>query len=171
MRRATKAGSDHINLERQLREIARDKRYWEQKRDRIRLTDRKIEELEQSYAAQLARIRQERSEILRAAKAEARELMAEANRRIEQTIKEIREAQAEREMTRFIRRDLDAFKERSSRRMPSTQRRRPASNAKWRSCGAAANAARSVAASPLRRATRSRRRAAARNRGRLEGGA
>ena len=83
------AGSDHINLERQLREIARDKRYWEQKRDRIRLTDRKIEELEQSYAAQLARIRQERSEILRAAKAEARELMAEANRRIEQTIKEI----------------------------------------------------------------------------------
>ena len=103
-----KAGSDHINLERQLREIARDKRYWEQKRDRIRLTDRKIEELEQSYAAQLARIRQERSEILRAAKAEARELMAEANRRIEQTIKEIREAQAEREMTRFIRRDLDA---------------------------------------------------------------
>ena len=64
-----KAGSDHINLERQLREIARDKRYWEQKRDRIRLTDRKIEELEQSYAAQLARIRQERSEILRAAKA------------------------------------------------------------------------------------------------------
>ena len=107
-----KAGSDHINIEKQLREIARDKHYWEQKRDRIRLTDRKIEELEQSYAAQLARIRQERSEILRAAKAEARELMAEANRRIEQTIKEIREAQAEREMTRFIRRDLDAFKER-----------------------------------------------------------
>ena len=33
----------------------------EQKRDRIRLTDRKIEELEQSYAAQLARIRQERA--------------------------------------------------------------------------------------------------------------
>ena len=90
MRRATR----RVRIERQLREIARDKRYWEQKRDRIRLTDRKIEELEQSYAAQLARIRQERSEILRAAKAEARELMAEANRRIEQTIKEIREAQA-----------------------------------------------------------------------------
>ena len=107
-----KAGSDHINLERQLREIARDRRYWEQKRDRIRLTDRKVEELEQSYAAQLARIRQERSEILRAAKVEAKELVAEANRRIEQTIKEIREAQAEREMTRLIRRDFDDFKDR-----------------------------------------------------------
>ncbi len=32
-------GRDHINIEKQLREIARDKHYWEQKRDRIRLTD------------------------------------------------------------------------------------------------------------------------------------
>ena len=68
MRRATRRVRIISTLERQLREIARDKRYWEQKRDRIRLTDRKIEELEQSYAAQLARIRQRRSEILRAAK-------------------------------------------------------------------------------------------------------
>ena len=55
-----KAGADHINIEKQLREIARDKHYWEQKRDRIRLTDRKVEELEQSYAEQLAKIRAER---------------------------------------------------------------------------------------------------------------
>ena len=45
-----KAGSDHINIEKQLREIARDKHYWEQKRDRIRLTDRKVEELEQNLS-------------------------------------------------------------------------------------------------------------------------
>ena len=52
-----KAGSDYINLEKQLREIARDRRYWSQKRDRIRQTDRKVEELESNYAAQLSRIR------------------------------------------------------------------------------------------------------------------
>ena len=63
-----KAGSDHINIEKQLREIARDKHYWEQKRDRIRLTDRKVEELEQNYAEQLAKIRAERQEILKKAK-------------------------------------------------------------------------------------------------------
>lgn len=60
-----KAGSDHINIEKQLREIARDKHYWEQKRDRIRLTDRKVEELEQTYAGQLSKIRAERQEILK----------------------------------------------------------------------------------------------------------
>ena len=71
-----KAGSDHINLEKQLREIARDKHYWEQKRDRIRIADRKVEELEQTYADQLSRIRQERSEILKKAKEEAQRMIA-----------------------------------------------------------------------------------------------
>ncbi len=107
-----KAGSDHINIEKQLREIARDKHYWEQKRDRIRLTDRKVEELEQSYSEQLQQIRAERQEILRQAKQEARELVAEANRQIENTIKTIREAQAEKEMTRLVRRELDDFRDR-----------------------------------------------------------
>ncbi len=108
-----KAGSDHINIEKQLREIARDKRYWEQKRDRIRLTDRKIEELERNYSDQLIKIRGERQEILRKAKQEAQELVAEANRQIENTIKTIREAQAEKELTRLARRELDDFRERT----------------------------------------------------------
>ncbi len=116
IRRASeKAGSDHINLEKQLREIARDKHYWEQKRDRIRQTDRKVEELEQSYSEQLSRIREERKEILRKAKQEAQELLSEANRTIENTIKEIREAQAEKELTRLARRDFEEFRERVER--------------------------------------------------------
>ena len=106
-----KAGSDHINIEKQLREIARDKRYWEQKRDRIRLTDRKVEELEQNYAEQLAKIRAERQEILKKAKQEAQQLIADANRQIENTIRTIREAQAEKELTRLARRELDDFRE------------------------------------------------------------
>ena len=106
-----KAGSDHVNIEKQLREIARDRRYWEQKRDRIRLTDRKVEELERSYAEQLARIRAERTEIIRAARQEAQELVAEANRQIENTIRTIREAQAERDLTRMARQELDDFRQ------------------------------------------------------------
>ena len=106
-----KAGSDHINLERQLREIARDRRYWSQKRDRIRMTDRKVEELESSYTEQLARIKEERKEILRSAKEEAQRLIADANRQIENTIRTIKEAQAEKELTRLARRELEEFKE------------------------------------------------------------
>lgn len=111
IRRASeKAGSDHINLEKQLREIARDKHYWEQKRDRIRQTDRKVEELEQNYSEQLQKIRSERQEILRRAKQEAQKLIAGANRQIENTIRTIREAQAEKELTRLARKELEDFR-------------------------------------------------------------
>ena len=92
-------------------EIARDKHYWEQKRDRIRLTDRKVEELEQTYAGQLSKIRAERQEILKKAKLEAQQLIADANRQIENTIRTIREAQAEKELTRLARRELDDFRD------------------------------------------------------------
>ncbi len=107
-----KAGSEHVNLEKQLREIARDKRYWEQKRERIKHTDRRVESLEQNYSEQLAKIREERGQIIAAAKSEAKRLIADANKQIESTIKTIREAQAEKEITRLARREFDTFKER-----------------------------------------------------------
>ena len=106
-----KVGSDHINIEKQLREIARDKRYWEQKRDRIRIADKKVDELEQRYKEQLERIRSERNEIIGKAKQEAKELVKEANRQIENTIKTIRESQAERDMTRLARQELQEFRD------------------------------------------------------------
>ena len=110
IRNATeKAGEDHINLEKQLREIARDKRYWAEKRDRIRLTDRKVEQLEQTYTDRLQSIKDERREIIEKARREAAELIAEANRTIENTIRTIRETQAEKEITRTVRKELTTF--------------------------------------------------------------
>lgn len=104
-----KAGEDHINLERQLREIARDKRYWAEKRDRIRMTDRKVEQLEQTYTDRLQGIKDERREIIEKARREAEEMIAEARRTIENTIRTIRESQAEKEITRLARRELETF--------------------------------------------------------------
>ena len=109
-----KAGSDHINIEKQLREIARDKRYWEQKRDRIRLTDKKVEQLEQDYAERLEKLRAERAQIIKSAKQEAQRLVEQANREIENTIRSIRQSQAEKEQTRLVRRKLEEFTEQVS---------------------------------------------------------
>jgi DNA mismatch repair protein MutS2 len=104
-----KAGEDHINLEKQLREIARDKRYWAEKRDRIRQTDRKVEQLEQTYTDRLQSIRDERKTILDKARKEAEALIAEANRTIENTIRTIRESQADKELTRLARKEFEGF--------------------------------------------------------------
>ena len=106
-----KAGSDHISIERQLREIARDKRYWELKRNKIRIANKKIETLEDQYSEQLSKIKEDRSTILKSAKADAQRILSDANKHIESTIKTIKESQADKEKTRFIRKELDNFKE------------------------------------------------------------
>ncbi len=106
-----KAGTEHVGIEKQLREIARDKRYWEQKRERIRVADRKVEELEQRYAEQLATIKEQRAAIIKEAKAEAAKITAEANKQIENAIKVIRESQADKELTRLARKEIDDFRE------------------------------------------------------------
>ena len=105
-----KAGSEHVNIEKQLREIARDKRYWEEKRDRIRLAEKRTDELAETYAAELAELKSERNKLLKSAKDESKKLLEEANRQIERTIREIRHAQADREKTRQARQKLEDFK-------------------------------------------------------------
>ncbi|MCD8071759.1 MAG: Smr/MutS family protein [Alistipes sp.] len=105
------AGTDRINLERLLREVARDRRYWEQKRERIRIADRKVEELEDKYARQLENISQERTRILKEAKDQAAKITADANRIIEGAVRDIRQSQADKERTILVRRNLEQFRE------------------------------------------------------------
>ncbi|MDR1680388.1 MAG: Smr/MutS family protein [Prevotellaceae bacterium] len=105
-----KAGTQYVNIEKNLRDIARSKRYWEEKRQRIRQTDKYLEDVTSRYANELDELQKIRRQIIAEAKNEAQQLLAEANRRIERTIFEIREAQAEKERTKTARRQLEDLK-------------------------------------------------------------
>ena len=106
-----RVGEDHITFDRHLREIIRDKRYWEGKRDRIRISEKKLQEVLGKYADELDQAEKTRKEILKKAREEAEELLRQANRKIEKTIREIREAAADKEKTRQAREKLAAFRE------------------------------------------------------------
>ena len=105
-----KVGSEHIDMERQLREIARDRRYWEQKRDKIHQTEKRVDELAEKYKTELEQIKEERNRLIKQARIEAQQITAEANKQIENTIRVIKESQADREQTLIVRRKMDAFK-------------------------------------------------------------
>lgn len=107
---AEKAGADYINLDKYLQDVVRDKRYWESKRQHIHRQEKKLEDLAARYEQDLEAVSKERKEILRQAKEEAARILAEANARIENTIREIKEAQAGKEQTRLARKALDDFK-------------------------------------------------------------
>ena len=106
-----KIGKDHINFDKHLRDILRDKRYWESKRQRIRQVEKSLEDVSSRYEVDLKKLNEQRKQILEEAKSEAEKILAEANKKVENTIREIRESQAEKEKTRAIRKDLETFKE------------------------------------------------------------
>lgn len=105
-----KAGVKNINYDRHLRDIARDKRYWENKRQNIRQQEKRLEELMAEYEKELSGAKSLRKEIITTAKDEARQLLKESNRIIENTIRQIRESQAEKEKTKDARQQLEEFK-------------------------------------------------------------
>ncbi|MBR6276940.1 MAG: Smr/MutS family protein [Prevotella sp.] len=104
-------GRDYIQSDKYLQDIVRDKRYWEGKRQTIHQHEKSLEGHIQRYETNLEEIERERKAILNRAKQQAEELLAEANRKIENAIREIKEAQAEKERTRIVREELQEFRQ------------------------------------------------------------
>ena len=105
-----KVGIKNINYDKHLKEIARDKRYWETKRQNIRQHEKRLEELIAEYEKELSGAKNLRKEIISKAKNEAESLLNASNRLIENTIRQIRESQAEKEKTKDVRQKLEEFK-------------------------------------------------------------
>ena len=104
-------GSEYINADKYLQDIVRDKRYWENKRQNIRQREKQMEDTIARYQKEMEELQRARKEILQKAKAEAEGLIQEANARIENTIRSIKEAQAEKEKTKLARQELTDFRE------------------------------------------------------------
>jgi DNA mismatch repair protein MutS2 len=106
-----KIGEDHIRFDKHLREILRDKRYWEEKRNKIRIAGKNLESIIDRYSRELNEAGKLRKEIIDKATREAEEILSGANREIENTVKKIKESQAEKEKTRQARKELEEYKQ------------------------------------------------------------
>jgi len=105
-----KVGKKHIDFDRNLRKINRDKRYWEIKREKIRKVEKILDTMAANYEEELKKTQKQRKEILKKAREDAGALLAGVNKRIENTILEIKKAQAEKEITKQARQKLEVLK-------------------------------------------------------------
>lgn len=105
-------GSDYVNLDRYLLDVARDKRYWENKRSSIKEKEKKVNQLLARYEEDANQLREKRKEIINEAQAEAKRIIENSNSSIERAIHDIRKSQAEREKTLEARRKLQEEKQR-----------------------------------------------------------
>ncbi len=104
-------GIEYINADKYLQDIVRDKRYWEKKRQNIRKKEKQMEDTIEKYTAEIETLQKSKKEIIRKSKEDAENLLSQSNAVIENTIRSIKEAQAEKNKTREARKELDAFKE------------------------------------------------------------
>lgn len=111
-------GEEHIDYDKQLQDIARDKRYWENKRQQIRQKEKTLEERIAQYEEQMSGIKQKKREMLDEARQQAAELLQQSNATIERTIREIKEAKAEKERTKAARKKVEAMKEKVQQPTP-----------------------------------------------------
>lgn len=112
------AGRENIDFDRHLRDVLRDKKYWENKRKQIKASEKQLAELVQKYDNELQDTEKLKKKILTEAKQKAEELLASTNKQIENTIREIREAEAEKTRTKLAREKLAEFKKELSASEP-----------------------------------------------------
>ena len=105
-----KVGAEHMDYDKHLQDIVRDKRYWERKRQEIRRKEKRLEATLTKYEAELEITDKKRKQIIRQTQTEAEELLKSANAKIENTIRKIIEAKAEKEQTKKARQELAQFK-------------------------------------------------------------
>ena len=105
-------GKDYVMSDKYLQDIVRDKMYWENKRRNIRQREKQLEDSIERYERDITSFQRERKEVMAKAKEEAQHMLDDSNARIENTIRAIREAQAEKEKTRSIRQELKDYRER-----------------------------------------------------------
>lgn len=123
-----KVGGEMLNFEHQLQQIELDKQEIARQREELAVADSFLAEVTNKYQRLTDKVEGKKYDILSAARKEAQQIIADANRTVEQTISDIREAQAEKERTQQLRQQLKSEGERiaSAQQRHDEQRRKSA---------------------------------------------
>lgn len=121
-----KVGSEMLNFEHQLQQLELDKQEVARQRTELEVADNFLAEVTAKYQRLSDKLEGKKHDILSAARKEAQQILTDANRTVEQTISDIRTAQAEREATLQARQRLKD----ESERLQSAQEKHDAQMAK-----------------------------------------
>ena len=104
------SGREHLDFDQQLQQLEIEKKEVRKKEYELKVADKLLDEVVTKYKSQLADIEKNRKTLLREASKEAQEIIDRANAKIEKTIREIKEAQAEKVRTKELRNELKEMK-------------------------------------------------------------
>ncbi len=103
------AGVEQVSVDKLLRELELEKNHFQNQNQRLEEKEKQLNNLTSEYEKLKTYLDTEKKRILNQAKAEAQVLVKSAKTRIENTIKEIKDSQAEQEKVKTSRKNLDDF--------------------------------------------------------------
>ena len=104
-------GKEHLNFDQQLQQLEIEKKEVRKKEYELKVADNLLNEVVTKYKNLLSDLEKKKNTLLKEANKEAQSLIDKANAKIERTIREIKEAQAEKERTKELRQDLKEMKQ------------------------------------------------------------
>ena len=105
------SGREHLDFDQQLQQLEIEKKEVRKKEYELKVADKLLDEIVTKYKNHLAEIEKKKKQLLHEANKEAQALIDGANAKIERTIREIKEAQAEKNRTKELRQELKAMKQ------------------------------------------------------------
>ena len=104
-----RAGEEFVGIERNLRKIARNRKALDEKLQKVKNSDKALTGLTEKYQKELEDIKSLRESIISSAMQEAEQIVKGAGKQVEKTIRDIRQAQAEKAQTKEAREELQGF--------------------------------------------------------------
>lgn len=110
-RASEKVGKKQVDFDKHLREVLRDKKYWNEKRQKVRQQEKKLDALVDELSEGSDEMKALRKQTIKDAKQEAEQILSSVNKKVESTIRDIRSVQADKEKTKAIRKEFEDFKQ------------------------------------------------------------
>jgi len=105
-----KIGQKHIDFDKSLKEVERDKQFIARKVKEIDEKEAHLRDVLNRYNTKMEDVSRKKKEIIDQAHSEAKALLNNSNRVIENTIRQIKESNAEKESTKAARQELEEYK-------------------------------------------------------------
>lgn len=120
-------GKDKIRYDRLLEELETEKQELEKKSREAAILEQKLKRNVKEYSDLKNFLEESKQDVMREAKGKAKLLLKDANQKIEATIQQIKQSQAEKEQTKLARQDLEAFAAEVRKEAPRPAHKRVAS--------------------------------------------
>lgn len=104
-------GEDRVRYDRLLTQLENEKNQYSELLLEVNSKDRLLKTRLQEYKELKETLETSKKKYIQEAKEEAKSLLDQANKKIESTIRQIKEGKAEKESTKLVRQELEAFKE------------------------------------------------------------